>query len=47
MAGRDIVVIGGSAGSIEAVPDTIFVVVHFPGSVKSTLPHLLSRAGPL
>jgi two-component system chemotaxis response regulator CheB len=58
MAGRDIVVIGGSAGSIEAIaevvsglppdfPGSIFVVVHFPGSVRSTLPRILSRAGPL
>jgi two-component system, chemotaxis family, protein-glutamate methylesterase/glutaminase len=58
MAGRDIVAIGGSAGSIEAVtevvrglppefPGSVFVVVHFPGSVTSTLPRILSRAGPL
>lgn len=58
MAGRDIVVLGGSAGSIEAVtevvrglppdfPGSLFVVVHFPGSVTSTLPRILSRAGPL
>ena len=58
MAGRDIVVIGGSAGSIEAVaelvrglppefPGSVFVVVHFPGSVTSTLPRILNRAGPL
>ena len=58
MAGRDIVVIGGSAGSIEAVaefvkglppdfPGSVFVVIHFPGSVTSTLPRILSRAGPL
>jgi two-component system, chemotaxis family, protein-glutamate methylesterase/glutaminase len=58
MAGRDIVVVGGSAGSIEAVsevvrglppdfPAAVFVVVHFPGSVSSTLPRILSRAGPL
>ncbi|HYF39715.1 MAG TPA: chemotaxis protein CheB [Gemmatimonadales bacterium] len=56
--GRDIVVIGGSAGSIEAVtevvrglppefPGSVFVVVHFPSSVRSTLPRILSRAGPL
>ena len=56
--GRDIVVVGGSAGSIEAVtevvrglpsdfPGSLFVVVHFPGSVTSTLPRILSRAGPL
>ena len=58
MAGRDIVVVGGSAGSIEAVtalvrglppdfPGSVFVVVHFPGSVSSTLPRILSRVGPL
>jgi len=58
MAGRDIVVIGGSAGGIEALgalvqrlpsdfPGSIFVVVHFPGSVTSSLPRILSRAGPL
>jgi hypothetical protein len=54
MAGRDIVVVGGSAGGIEAVrdvvaglprdfPGTVFVVVHFPGSVTSTLPRILAR----
>src|SRR4051812_27641037 len=58
MPGRDIVVIGGSAGSIEVLaelvgglprdfPGSLFVVVHFPGSVPSTLPRILSRAGPL
>jgi two-component system chemotaxis response regulator CheB len=58
MSGRDICVIGGSAGSIEAVtevvrgfpPDfagSVFVVVHFPGSVTSTLPRILDRAGAL
>jgi two-component system chemotaxis response regulator CheB len=58
MAGRDIVVIGGSAGSIEAVaelvrglapdfPGSVFVVVHFPAGVTSTLPRILSRAGSL
>jgi two-component system chemotaxis response regulator CheB len=58
MLGRDIVVIGGSAGCIEALaevvgglppdfPGSVFVVVHFPGSVRSTLPRILSRAGPL
>jgi two-component system, chemotaxis family, protein-glutamate methylesterase/glutaminase len=58
MDGRDMAVIGGSAGSIEAVtevvgglpPDfsgSVFVVVHFPGSVHSTLPRILNRAGPL
>jgi two-component system chemotaxis response regulator CheB len=58
MAGRDIVVVGGSAGSIEVLadfvgglppdfPGSIFVVVHFPGSVRSTLPHILNRSGAL
>lgn len=58
MAGRDIVVIGASAGGIEGIvevvrglpsdfPGSLFVVVHFPGSVTSTLPRILSRAGPL
>jgi two-component system, chemotaxis family, protein-glutamate methylesterase/glutaminase len=58
MAGRDVVVVGGSAGSIEVLaefvgglppdfPGSIFVVVHFPGSVTSTLPRILSRSGPL
>jgi two-component system, chemotaxis family, protein-glutamate methylesterase/glutaminase len=58
MIRRDIFVVGGSAGSIEAVtevvrglpsdfPGSVFVVVHFPGSVTSTLPRILSRAGPL
>jgi two-component system, chemotaxis family, protein-glutamate methylesterase/glutaminase len=58
MAVRDIVVVGGSAGSIEVLtelvaglppdyPGSIFVVVHFPGSVRSALPRILSRAGPL
>jgi two-component system chemotaxis response regulator CheB len=58
MVGRDIVVIGGSAGSIEVLtdfvaglpadyPGSVFVVVHFPGSVKSTLPRILTRSGPV
>lgn len=58
MAGRNIIVVGGSAGSLEAItalvgrlppdfPGSVFLVVHFPGSVTSTLPGILSRAGPL
>jgi two-component system, chemotaxis family, protein-glutamate methylesterase/glutaminase len=58
MGVRDIVVVGGSAGSIEMLtefvaglppdfPGSIFVVVHFPGSVASTLPKILSRSGAL
>jgi two-component system chemotaxis response regulator CheB len=58
MAGRDIIVIGASAGGVEALthivralprgfPASIFVVCHFPPGGKSVLPNLLSRAGPL
>jgi len=58
MPQRDIVVIGGSAGAIEpaseivrllpaAFPGAIFVVVHFPGSVTSALPRILTRAGTI
>ena len=58
MAGRDIVVIGASAGGIEAVsdvirelppdfPGSVFVVVHFPAGVPSTLPRILGRTGSL
>lgn len=58
MANRDILVIGGSAGSIEAITEVVrgllpdfpaaaLVVVHFPGSVRSVLPRILSRAGSL
>ena len=58
MAVRDIVVVGASAGGIEAVvelvrhlprdfPGSLFVVIHFPGTASSTLPRILSRAGPL
>jgi len=58
MAGRDIVVMGASAGGMESVvevirrlpgdfPGSVFVVIHFPGSVNSTLPRILTRSGPL
>ncbi|MFL5401491.1 MAG: chemotaxis protein CheB [Gemmatimonadales bacterium] len=58
MGGRDIVVIGASAGGIEPLtqlarglpedfPGSVFVIVHFPSSVTSTLPNILGRAGPL
>jgi two-component system chemotaxis response regulator CheB len=58
MAGRDIIVIGASAGGIEALtliaralprgfPASLFVVCHFPPGGKSVLPDILSRAGPL
>lgn len=55
---RDIIVIGASAGGVEALvelagalpaflPATLFVVVHVPATVSSNLPAILSRAGPL
>lgn len=58
MAGRDIIVIGASAGGVEAVsalvrglpadlPAAVFVVVHFPPRSRSVLPRILERAGPL
>lgn len=58
MAGHDIIVIGASAGGVEAVsavaralpaglPAAVFVVVHFPPWSRSVLPQILQRAGPL
>ena len=58
MAGHDIVVIGGSAGGVEALkqicqglppdfPAAVFVVVHISPTSRSVLPDLLSRAGKL
>lgn len=58
MAHRDIIVIGGSAGAVEAsgrlvrdlpadLPCAVFLVVHFPPDSLSVLPRILSRAGPL
>lgn len=43
MAGRDELV----GGLPPDFPGSVFVVVHFPGYVSSTLPRILSRAGPL
>lgn len=56
--GRDIIVIGGSAGAIEALrrlvgtlpadlPASLFVVVHIPASGPSVLAAILDAAGPL
>ena len=58
MANRDIVVVGGSAGALEALkallpalpgdlPAAVFVVVHIGATPHSVLPEILSRAGPL
>ena len=56
--GHDIVVIGASAGGVEALmqvlaglspntPAAVLVVVHMPPYATSDLPAVLSRAGPL
>ena len=58
MAQHDIVVIGASAGGVEALtrlmrvlppglPASLFVVCHFPPTARSVLPDILSRAGLL
>jgi two-component system, chemotaxis family, protein-glutamate methylesterase/glutaminase len=55
---RDIIVIGASAGGVEAIsrivrdlpgafPASIFVTMHFPESGISVLPRILTRAGKL
>jgi two-component system chemotaxis response regulator CheB len=57
-ANRDIVVIGASAGGVEALtrlaaqlpadfPAAVFVVLHLSPDSPSRLPELLARAGPL
>jgi two-component system chemotaxis response regulator CheB len=58
MGGRDIIVIGASAGGVEALcqlvrglspglPASVFVVCHFPTGAVSALPEILSRVGTL
>jgi two-component system chemotaxis response regulator CheB len=58
MPGHDIIVIGASAGGVEALitltgslhrnlPAAVFVVLHIPAQSPSLLPHILNRAGSL
>jgi two-component system chemotaxis response regulator CheB len=58
LAGHDILVIGGSAGSVESLreivrrlpaslPAAVFIVIHTTPYSKSYLPQLLARAGLL
>jgi two-component system chemotaxis response regulator CheB len=58
MSARDVIVIGASAGGVDALqrfcsalptdlPATVFVAQHLSPSARSVLPQLLDRAGPL
>jgi two-component system, chemotaxis family, protein-glutamate methylesterase/glutaminase len=58
VAAREIILIGGSAGSIEAANAlfgslpadlcaAVFLVTHIPSDTTSVLPNIVSRAGPL
>jgi len=58
MPGHDIIVVGASAGGVEALislvkglpgdlPATLFIVLHISAHSRSIMPRLLSRAGSL
>ncbi|WP_337176187.1 chemotaxis protein CheB [Paludisphaera sp.] len=58
MGRRDVIVIGASAGGVQALtelvrglpaslPASVFIVCHFPPEGRSVLPEILSRAGPV
>src|SRR6516165_2963315 len=58
MAGRDIIVVGTSAGGVQTLemlvqglptglPAAVFIVCHMPAGARSALPELLSRRGHL
>lgn len=58
MAGHDIIVVGASAGGVEALttlvrdlpanlPAAVFIVLHIPAQSPSLLPSILSRASQL
>lgn len=58
MPGHDIIVVGASAGGVEALsklvgqlpeelPAALFIVLHIPAQSPSMMPDILNRAGPL
>ena len=58
MPGHDIIVVGASAGGVEALsrlagqlpeelPASLFIILHIPAQSPSLMPEILSRSGPL